>query len=358
MQSTASTVVVLGTGGTIAGRADTAADAVGYQAAQLGARQLIEAIPALAGRPIEVLQVAQLDSKDMDFATWRLLAERVSEQLGRPEVQGIVVTHGTDTLEETAYLLQRVLAPGKPVVMVSAMRPATSLQADGPQNLLDAVAVARAKGARGVVAVIAGRVWNGLELRKVHPYRLNAFDGGDAGPIAQVEAGRLRQHRAWPGEDATDQTDSRSGGGDRSGIDTEALTSVATVSGSGVQAEAFGLGRLPTRNELWPWVEIVTSHAGARATGVQALCAAGVDGLVVAATGNGTLHHALEAALVQARDAGIPVLRCTRCLNGAVIDPLPALPGSLPSAGALTPVQARIELLLGLLASRAGSGAT
>jgi L-asparaginase len=315
MQSIASITVVLGTGGTIAGTAAAASDHVGYSAAQLGAAQLVAAIPALVGVPIEVEQIAQLDSKDMGFAVWRSLADAVHRQLARPEVGGIVITHGTDTLEETVYFLQRVFAPAKPVVLVAAMRPATSLQADGPQNLLDAICVARTPAARGVVAVLAGTVHSALDVRKVHTYRLDAFDSGDAGALAHVEQGQLRQHREWPG------------------------------------GEAMGLARLPRDTTKWPWVEIVTSHAQPRAATVDALRAAGVHGIVVAGTGNGSLHHALEAALLEVQTAGVAVLRSTRCLNGPVVDAAGAAP-ALPSAGALTPVQARIELMLQLLARR------
>ncbi len=313
MQNNASSVVVvLGTGGTIAGTSARSGANVGYTAAQLGASQLVDAIPALAGTPLEVHQIAQLDSKDMSFEVWRDLAQAVDSHLARPEVCGVVITHGTDTLEETAYFLQRLLAPAKPVVMVAAMRPATSLQADGPQNLLDAVGVARHAGARGVVAVLAGRVHSGLEVRKVHPYRLDAFGSGEAGAIAQIEEGRIRRHREWPG------------------------------------GEPRGIGHLPGDVVNWPCVEIVTSHAGAGAALVQALRASGVQGIVVAGTGNGSLHHALEVALVDAQAAGVAVLRCTRCLDGSVLDDDIA-PSVLPSAGALTPVQARVELMLRLM---------
>ena len=315
MQSSATITVVLGTGGTIAGTAAEPGDNVGYTAAQLGAAQLVAAVPALAGVPIEIEQIAQIDSKDMGFAVWRALADAVSGHLARPEVGGIVVTHGTDTLEETAYFLQRVLAPAKPVVLVAAMRPATSLQSDGPQNLLDAVTVARSDGARGVVAVLAGTLHSALDVRKVHTYRLDAFDPGDAGAIAHVEEGRVRRHRDWPA------------------------------------GEAFGLARLPLDTTRWPVVEIVTSHAESRGEPVRALHVAGAHGIVVAGTGNGSLHHALEAALLEAQAAGVAVLRCSRCLGGSVID---AAPPTLPSAGALTPVQARIELMLRLLAQRGG----
>ncbi len=315
-QEDSKVVVVLGTGGTIAGASAVAGDNLGYVPGQIAVRALVAAVPVLAKVPIEVEQVAQLDSKDMDGALWRRLAERVSAQLARPDVAGVVVTHGTDTLEETAYLLQRVLAPSRPVVLTAAMRPATALSADGPRNLVDAVQVARTPSASGVLVVVSGRVHGAFDVRKVHPYRLDAFGSGDAGALGDIEEGVLRRHRPWPG---------------------------------GTTA-AFGLERLPASADDWPWVEIVTSHAGARAAGVDALVAAGVDGLVVAGTGNGSMHRALEAALVAAQARGVAVLRSSRCLDGTVIDP-PS--GSvLRSAGPLTPVQARIELLLSILGRR------
>ena len=312
MQNNAQTVVILGTGGTIAGTAKNAADNVGYTAAQIGVAQLLAAVPALAGQALEAEQLCQIDSKDMGFVVWRALALRVARHLARPEVAGIVITHGTDTLEETAYFLQRLLAPAKPVVFTAAMRPATALLADGPQNLLDAVSVARLAGASGVVAVLAGEVHSALDVRKRHTYRLAAFGSGDAGVVAQIEAGRLRQHRPWPA------------------------------------SQALGMGRLPADAADWPWVEIVTSHAGARPALVEALCRSGVRGIVAAGTGNGSLHHELEAALLAAQALGVRVLRSSRCLGGAVIETAGQL---LPSAGALTPVQARVEMILGLLES-------
>ena len=165
MQSIASKIVVLGTGGTIAGTSVDAADNVGYTAAQLEVSSLVRAVPPLADVPLEAEQVAQVDSKDMSHAVWRALALRCAHHLARPEVAGIVITHGTDTLEETAWFLQRVLAPAKPIVLTAAMRPATALQSDGPQNLLDAVCVARSAVASGVVAVLGGQVHGAGDLR-------------------------------------------------------------------------------------------------------------------------------------------------------------------------------------------------
>jgi L-asparaginase len=311
------TVVLLGTGGTIAGASSVAGDNVGYAAAQRGVTDLLAALPSLAGTPVEAVQVAQLDSKDMDAATWQALARAVALQLARPEVQGVVITHGTDTLEETAWLLQQVLAPAKPVVLVAAMRPATALSADGPQNLLDAVAVARIPGARGVVAVLAGRVHAAGAVRKVHTYRTDAFSSGDAGPLGVVEEGVLRRFADWPG------------------------------------GTPLGMEVLDTDPAQWPWVEIVTSHAAARGDSVRALVAAGVQGLVVAGTGNGSVHLALRPALEEARAAGLPVWLCSRCAGGVLV---PA-PGAAPSpAAAMSPWQARLALQLQLLSARRGGG--
>jgi L-asparaginase len=311
MQSTSASVVILGTGGTIAGTAGSAADHVGYSAAQLGVAQLLQAVPPLAGQALEAEQVAQLDSKDMDHATWQRLAQRLAHHLARTEVAGVVVTHGTDTLEETAYFLQRVLAPHKPVVLTAAMRPATALSADGPQNLLDAVTLARHPGVAGVLVAFGGAVFSGLELRKRHSYQVAAFDAGDAGPLALLQQGEVRPLRAWP------------------------------------HGEPLGLQRLPADPADWPKVVVWPSHAGVDADVAQAMVdtfvARGVRGLVVAGTGNGTLNQALVPALRSAQQRGLTVWRSSRCAAGGVVGE-----GEWPSAGPLTPWQARVELMLQL----------
>lgn len=310
-------IVVLGTGGTIAGTATSAGDNIGYTAAQVGVAQLLDAIPALpaalAGHAMVTEQVAQIDSKDMSFAVWQQLAGRVAHWLAQSEVQGIVITHGTDTLEETAYFLQALLDPAKPVVLTCAMRPATAVVPDGPQNLLDAVAVAMHPGARGVVAVCAGTIHGALDVQKVHPYQVNAFSSGDAGPLGYVEEGRLRLLRDWPNA----RTD-------------KAPIAIETI----VQAAH------------WPRVEIVMNYAGASGAVVQALVAQGVQGLVVAGTGNGTLHHDLEAALLAAQNAGIKVVRASRCPNGRVLGQAGDL---IADSQGLSAVKARVALMLALL---------
>ena len=262
--------------------------------------------------------MAQIDSKDMSFELWRLLALRCAHYLAQADVAGLVVTHGTDTLEETAYFLQAVLAPAKPVVLTCAMRPATALAPDGPQNIVDALAVAGAEGARGVVAVCAGTIHGAHDVAKLHTYRLDAFTSGDAGPIGYVEEGRLRLVRPWP------------------------------AAGAGAEAAL----RKWTDAKRWPRVEIVMNYAGATAAVVEALVAQGVDGIVAAGTGNGTLHRDLETALRAAQARGVKVVRSTRCAQGRVLSPVGA---SLPDSGGLSPVKARIALMLELLAGRASA---
>ncbi len=273
------------------------------------------AVSGPAGVRIESEQVAQLDSKDMDFATWQRLAHRVGHHAARPEVAGIVVTHGTDTLEETAYFLARVVAVAKPVVLTGAMRPATSREADGPRNFADAIVVAARAGRAGVVVAFAGALHSARDLRKVHSSRLDAFSSGDAGVLGRIEAAGLESTRPWPAEDV------------------------------------LGIELLPAKGEPWPWVEIVASGAGIDGRAVLALVDAGIDGLVVAATGNGSLHRELAAALEQAAlPARVPVLRATRCLDGGVAEK--DEPSAFASAGALTPAKARVELVLRLLQAR------
>jgi L-asparaginase len=184
--------------------------------------------------------------------------------------------------------------------------------------------VATAPDARGVVAVVAGHVHAARDVRKIHPQRLDALGSGDAGPLASVEDGRLRMQRPWPADDPR---------------------------------SAFDLDWLPANEEQWPWVAIVASGPGADPRAVRTLVDAGVSGIVVAATGNGTVHRTLELPLREAQARGCAVLRTTRCLAGAIVEPEPPAAEALPSAGALTPQQARVELVVRLLEKRGAASA-
>jgi len=311
-------IIILGTGGTIAGVADAAGAGVGYRSAQLGIAQLLQAVPdlqAVAGAPLQAEQIAQIDSKDMDHATWRALALRCSALLARDDVAALVITHGTDTLEETAWFLQCVLQPAKPVVLTCAMRPATALSADGPGNLRDAVACAGSASAagRGVLVVAAGSVFSARQVRKAHPYRVDAFDSTEGGPLGWVEEGQVR----WAAAGMPPQ-----------------------------QALAVPPAAALRPAQEWPQVELVVSHAGSSGAVVQALAAAGVQGLVVAATGNATVHQALEAALDVAQSRGVAVRRSSRCERGRIVQAAGADDGRISS---LPAVKARISLMLELM---------
>jgi L-asparaginase len=314
-------IVVLGTGGTIAGLAASAADSRDYVAAQKPVAELMTGLAAPSDFGLLSEQVAQIDSKDMDLVVWQKLLQRCVHWLAQADVRGLVITHGTDTLEETAFLLQTVLAPRKPVVLTCAMRPANAADADGPQNLRDALAVAATADAQGVLVVCAGRILGAQDVQKVHSSRLDAFGAGEAGDLGWVQQGRVDRWRDWP----------------QPQVPPDMLLEV-----------------LLTAPAL-PRIEIVFSHAAACGATVDVLVdpavaarygAPPVRGLVLAGTGGGTMHHELEAALRRAQAAGVRVLRSTRCADGWL---RPRAGDAFPVAAGLSPVKARLALMLELL---------
>lgn len=315
-------IMVLGTGGTIAGSAARAGDNVGYRAGERSVQSLLETLGELVPPhwSLHSEQVAQIDSKDADFSFWAALSARCAAHLADGSVSGIVVTHGTDTLEEAVWLLASTLLAHKPVVLTCAMRPATAISPDGPQNLADALALAGDARAAGVRVVCAGQVHLPRHVQKLHPYRADAFGSGDAGPAGWIEEGKLRLAHPW-----VDETQG-----------------------------AYAHMSLPLQDAQWPWVEVVQSHAGASGKQIDALVQAGVRGLVVAGTGNGTLHHVLEAALKRAHGAGVVVRVASRCPFGQVVG-IPA--HGLPLSDGLSPVKSRISVMLELLQAEQSPGA-
>lgn len=356
LESADATVVVLGTGGTIAGTAASAQDVLGYTAGQVGVAALLNGVAGLHSLDcgVEAEQIAQVDSKDMDYAVWQHLAQRIEHHLLRSNVVGVVITHGTDTVEETAFFLQAVLprslVADKPVVLTCAMRPATATDADGPQNLLDALrlasgqpmrqsapsspAVSSTPALRGVVVVCAGVVHSSRAVQKVHPTRLDPFDSGDV-PIL----GRISPQGVYEANLPLTQEFSE-----------EVVQEAGHSEGRGwAQERSFVLP--PSRP--WPRVEIVLNHAGAGGAMVDALmaqnamCTDPIRGLVIAGTGNGSVRQSLLAALLRAQAQGVKVVRCSRCATGSVV----AVAGHpLPDISTLSPVKARIRLMLNLIA--------
>jgi L-asparaginase len=325
-------IVVLGTGGTIAGTAESATDHTGYTAAQIGVQALLASVPgldaALQGRKLLAEQVAQLDSKDMDFDTMLELARRCAYFLAQPQVKGIVITHGTDTLEETAYFLHGVIPlslQAKPVVLTCAMRPATSSEADGPRNIVDAVRVACDAKARGVLVVCAGQVHHAVAVQKVHTYALNAFSSGDvargeSGAVAQVAHGQV----LW------------------NPVSQESYEKNTHFPDVGSTKLAINLIAISSTSRLtWPRVEIVLNHSHANGRIVRALIEQSrsddpLRAIVVAATGNATVSHALADALLEAQSQGVAIVMSSRCHWGGIRGELGALghPSQLPAVKA------------------------
>lgn len=311
-------IVVLGTGGTIAGTASDPDQAWRYDAAQLSVDQLVSAVPELASFHLRCEQVAQIDSKDMNWRVWQALGAALQSHLAQDDVAGVVITHGSDTLEETAYLINALHDGGKPIVLTAAMRPATAADADGPRNLLHACKVAQwaAEQRRGgVVAVMAGKVWAASQVRKMHSHALDAFDGGGAPAVASLlsDGSVLSLVDAWPG--------------------------------------VGGLGWACLDAPQPPRVEIITSHADADGLLVRALRDAAPDlkGLLVACTGHGTITAPLEAALRQAQAEGVTVWRSSRVAKGGV---MPREGDALFAVEGLTAAQARLALVLHELGAR------
>lgn len=332
-------ILIIGTGGTIAGMADDAENPGQYRAAQLSVAALLAGVSGIetaAAGPLDAMQIAQIDSKDMSDEVWHALLQACDAAMRDEAVRGVVITHGTDTLEETAWFLHCVLGRlAKPVVLTCAMRPANALMPDGPQNLKDAVAAAAALDADGhpllreVVAVTGGgELHSARWLQKVHPHRLLAFSSGEQGPLGWVDGTNVRLRQGYAPQAA----------------DTE----------GGYTGSAW-LAALPApASTPWPWVEIVTSHAGLRPGLLKALQAQGVEGLVVATTGNGTVHEVLLDAMARARQQGLPVWRSSRCSDGVISDAVLPRMADLGNdlAVALTPYKCRVSLQLALVQAR------
>jgi L-asparaginase len=269
----------------------------------------------LAACQFEAEQVAQLDSKDMDFETWTHLAQRCDHWLAQDDVAALVVTHGTDTLEETAYFLSQVIKHAKPIVLTCAMRPANFKDADGPQNLRDALLVAATTQGPGVWLVAAGEIHHSQFVQKVHPTRLNAFDSGETGAAGSVQKDHVQWFENFP----------------------KPLPNLR-----------LHVSHLPLAAQ-WPWVEIVMNHVNASHQPVDALVNAGVQGLVVAGTGNGSVSSKMKESLVRAQMAKVQIRLSSRCNQGAVV---PTSSHVFDAKGALSPAKTRVALLLDIMSER------
>ncbi len=292
---------ILATGGTIAGEADPASDGTRYRAGVRPVAALLAAVPGLDGiARLDAEQILALDSKDMGPDDWLHLLSAARRALADAQVDGLVILHGTDTLEESAYFLHLALPAGKPVVLTGAMRPADHPEADGPANLRAAVSLAASAGAadKGVLVVMNAQAHGARDLIKARTTGLDAFEAG----------------QPW----ATSRPDGR----------------FATLTPS-----------------ILPRVDILPGYAGAPAMLIDACVADGARGLVLALTGHGSVPTAWEPALLRARTQGVAILRASRC-SGPVIRNANADDDGAGwlTAGDLPPPKARVALMLALAA--------
>jgi L-asparaginase len=316
-------VHVLATGGTIAGVQPDAADAY-YRAGTLTAEQLVDSVPQLSRvATLTAEQVANIGSQNMSHEVWRDLAAAVRAAAADEAVDGIVITHGTDTMEETAYFLSLVIDTSKPIVLVGAMRPATAPGADGPANLYDAVTVATHEGARGrgPLIVMNGEIHAARSVTKTNTTAPDTFASPDRGRIGLVLGGTV--------------TFFETGGTTRHTTRSE-----------------FNAFDLPV--ERWPRVAIVYSHAGFDAAVIRSLVGAGFRGLVLAGVGAGNTTDPGIAALRAAIEDGVAIVRSSRVGSGLVErraspdDPDSDARMGTVAALDLNPQKARILLLLAL----------
>ena len=312
------TVMILATGGTIAGTAASSTDTGDYQAAKVGVQGLIEAVPELKkAANVKGEQLFQIPSGSITNDHWLKLAKRVNELLAQSDVDGIVITHGTDTIEETAYFLNLVVKSKKPVVITGSMRPSTAISADGPINLYDAVTLAASPDAvgKGVLVVLNEQINGARDVTKTNSANTDTFRNWELGFMGYMRSNAphffhvsTRKHT----------------------VDTE-----------------FDVSKL----DALPQVDIVYGYANMNRIAVDAFVAAGAKAIVYAGVGEGSVARpAAEPALIDARKKDVIIVRSSRVGNGIVARSVEERDDELGYvvADTLNPQKARILVMLAL----------
>lgn len=306
---------VLATGGTIAGAAASTTQLTGYQSAELSPEQLIAAVPALTEfANIKTEQIAQIGSQDMTVAIWLKLAKRINELLASPGTDGIVITHGTDTMEETAYFLNLVVKNKKPVVLVGSLRPATALSADGPLNLLQAVAVAGSKDAagRGVLVVLNGEINGARDVTKTQTSQVQTFQSRDMGLLGWVKDNKPVFYRMTTRKHTTE-----------------------------TEFDVSGLDALPK-------VEILYNYVDPGIEVLEGMLAGRPEGIVSAGTGAASLFTTFKDKLTDACKEGLVVILSSRTGSGMSAWVRTYQDRGFLLADNLNPQKARVLLMLAL----------
>lgn len=275
---------ILATGGTIAG-AGTSATQTNYTAGQVAIGTLLDAVPQIkdiANATGE--QVVNVGSQDMSDDVWLILAKRINDLARRSDIDGIVITHGTDTMEETAYFLNLTMKTDKPVVLVGSMRPSTSLSADGPLNLYDAIVVASAPESRGkgVLVAMNGLIIGAHAVTKMNTITVQTFQAPNSGAFGYIHNGKVFYDQVTLKRHTT--------------------------------ASVFDVTNLSSL----PKVGIIYSHSSVAADMMEPLLSNGYQGIIHAGVGNGNIHKNIFPSLIRARELGILVVRSSRVPTGAV----------------------------------------
>ena len=310
-------VVILCTGGTIAGTGATTTTTVGYTAAKIGCDTLVDSVPELKKvANVRGEQVYQIASESITNDNWLTLSKRINQLLAQDDVDGIVVTHGTDTIEETAYFLDLTVKSKKPVVVVGAMRPATAISADGPVNLYNAVILAGSKEAvgKGVLVCLNDEINAGREVTKTNTSTADTFRTPDLGMLGYMQDNKPHFYRASTRPNTAD-----------------------------TEFDVSGLDKLPQ-------VDIVYAYGNYNSIALDAFVKAGAKGIVHAGPGDGSVGAQLVKPLQDARAAGVVVVRSARVGSGII-----ARNGEQPDdkydwvvSDDLNPQKARILLMLAL----------
>jgi L-asparaginase len=308
-------VKILATGGTIAGSSTSNTDTTGYQSGALAVETLINAVPELKEvANVSGEQIANIGSNNMDNEILLKLAKRINELLKSKDVDGIVVTHGTDTLEETAYFLNLVVKSKKPVVIVGAMRPATALSADGPLNLYNAVKIAASKEAenKGVLIALNDRIGSARFITKTNTTMTDTFQSQEQGYLGAIAGNEITFYNEPTRKHTTESV--------------------------------FDISKL----EELPQVDIIYSYQNDNRHFYDAAVENGAKGIIVAGEGNGSMS---DSALEGAKDAvekGVIITRSSRVGNGIVTRENIDDENNFVTADSLNPQKARILTMLAL----------
>ena len=307
---------IIATGGTIAGVSESSTSSA-YSAGQVGIQTLIDAVPQMLYlADVSGEQLVNIGSQDMNDEVWLKLAKRINQLLNKEGYDGVVVTHGTDTMEETAYFLNLTVKSDKPVILAGSMRPSTAISADGPANLYNAVAAAVSPDVKGmgVLCCMNNQLLDAKTVIKTHTIDCDTFEGGPSGIIGYVYNGEAHI--------------------------------LQTPNNLHTLKSEFDVSKI---NKL-PKVGIVYGYANASPLPMQAFVDNKFDGIVLAGVGDGNFYKDVFDVAVKAQNSGIQIVRSSRCptgptcLNSEVDDAKYHFVAALE----LNPQKARVLLMLAL----------